>query len=65
MNLSDVLTLYRETFGEPPPLVFWGGPNERLIAILKEAIRTGKQITPDDLLRAQGGTKPAPDDAIY
>jgi hypothetical protein len=65
VSLKDVHKRYREAFGEPAPLLFWGGSKERLVVILEEAIRTGKKVTQDDLLRAQGATEPAPDDAIY
>jgi hypothetical protein len=30
VSLEDVHKRYREAFGEPPPLLFWGGPDERL-----------------------------------
>ena len=38
--------------------------DEALAVILDQAIRDGKMVTQDDLIRAQGG-EPAPDDAIY
>jgi hypothetical protein len=61
--VEEVLIRYRATFGEPPPLTFWAGPTERLVAILDEAIRTEREVT-QDLIRAQGA-EPVPPGAIY
>ena len=44
--LEEVLIRYRATFGEPPPLTFWAGPTERLMAILDEAIRSERPERP-------------------
>jgi hypothetical protein len=61
--LEEVLIRYRATFGEPPPLTFWAGPTERLMAILDEAIRSEREVT-QDWIRAQGA-EPTPPGAIY
>jgi hypothetical protein len=33
VSLKDVHKRYREAFGEPAPLVLWGGPKERPIGL--------------------------------
>lgn len=37
---NDLLTKYKDKFGEPPPMLIIGSESE-----IKEAIKTGKQIT--------------------
>jgi hypothetical protein len=59
-----VLDLYQARFGEMPPMLFWHGRDEHLIALMEAAIEAGKALSQDDLIIAQG-MKPGPDDAIY
>jgi hypothetical protein len=57
MTASDddnILTRYRERFGELPAIVFWHSEMEQLWRLMEQAIKDGRPLTRDDLAHAQG-----------
>ena len=63
-RLRRALDHYKATFGEWPPLFVWNGTRKQLQELCESAIKAGKPLTMDDLIRAQGA-EPAPLGAIY
>ena len=45
---------YARTFASDPPLVVWDGSGAQLDALMLDAIRRGRALTENDLLKAQG-----------
>ena len=54
MTYQETLDRYRKKFDESPPSLFWTGSDEGLQELMEKAIRDGKALTQEDLLKAQG-----------
>jgi hypothetical protein len=53
VTFEETLARYEEKFGEWPPIAVWANGRERLQELCEKAIRDGKALTIEDLLKAQ------------